>query len=299
MHWVLLDLFLTLDGDDGGEGALGDDGDALALRVLLGQVGDGLGDGADVILLVSHVVRLGKGGGLGLVADDIVTIGQSGVQGVLEELRDEGGRQGQDEGLVVGGGLLGQLHDGRRADFHDKGLEQARLRDGNTSFPSLNGERIHTGEVITTNVVHLSTLDQLPDLGLLQELDLVVVSGTQLGAHGAVVAGDDDGAAAGGLLRVDAVLDPKADLLDGIAQDGGVLVITDTTRVDDAVGWQHVLGATGRVLGGAAGDQLGVVVVEKLLEDAGVLSLGQDGIVGLEAVFVQERLISNGLDVWN
>lgn len=153
--------------------------------------------------------------------------------------------------------------------------------------------------MITTNVVHLSTLDQLPDLGLLQELDLVVISGTQLGAHGAVVAGDDDGAAAGGLLRVDAVLDPKADLLDGIAQDGGVLVITDTTRVYDAVGWQHVLGATGRVLGGAAGDQLGVVVVEKLLEDAGVLSLGQDGIVGLEAVFVQERLISNGLDVWN
>lgn len=43
-----LDLVLALDGNNGGLGALGDDGNTLALLVLLGKVGEVLGDGGDV-----------------------------------------------------------------------------------------------------------------------------------------------------------------------------------------------------------------------------------------------------------
>jgi hypothetical protein len=68
-----LDAVLALDGDDGRLGALSDDGNTLTLLVLLGKVGEVLGDGRDVGGL--EVVRLGVGGGLGLVADNVVPVG--------------------------------------------------------------------------------------------------------------------------------------------------------------------------------------------------------------------------------
>lgn len=111
----LLDGILALDGDEGGLGALGDDGDALALAVLLGQVGEDLDDVLG--LLGGEVVGLGVGGGLGLVADDVVPVRGRGVNDLLEELGDEGGREGENKGLVVLSGLLGELHDGRRRDW--------------------------------------------------------------------------------------------------------------------------------------------------------------------------------------
>lgn len=262
-----LDVLLALDSDDGWFGALGDDGDPLALLVFLGQVGELLGDLLDVGQL--PVVRLGVGGGLGLVADDVVPVRGAGVERVLEELADEGGRQRQDEGLVAGGRLLAQLLDGGRAD----------------------------GEVVAADVVRLGVLDQLPDLGGLEVLDVVVVGGGEVGAHAPVVACDDDGAAAGGLLGVDAVLHAETGLLDGVVQDGGVLVVADAAQEDDAVGRQHVLRSAGGVLGGAAGDELGVEVVQQVLVDALVLLLGEDGVIGLEAVLLEEGFIAEGLDV--
>jgi hypothetical protein len=51
-------------------------------------------------------------------------------------------------------------------------------------------------------------------------------------------------------------------------------------------------------LGGAAGDQLGIVVVEEVLVDVEVLGLGQDGIIGLEPVLLEQGLVAKGLDIW-
>lgn len=212
----------------------------------------------------------GVGGGLGLVADDVVPVGGAGIEGVLEELADEGGRQADGEDLVVLGGLLGELLDGGGAD----------------------------GEVVTSDVVGLGVLDKLPDVGAGQVLKVVVVGGTELGAHGAVVAGDDNTATAGGDLGVDAVLDAETGGLDGILEDGGVLVVADTAEVDDGVGREDVLGTASGVLGSAAGNQLGVVVVEEVLVDAKVLLLSEDGIVLLEAILFEESLVTNCLDVW-
>lgn len=158
---------------------------------------------------------------------------------------------------------------------------------------------ILTSEVVTTNVVHLSILNEAPDLGLLQVLEVIVVSSTEISAQASVVAGNDNTAATSLLLRVDTVLDAETSSLDGIVHDGRVLVITSTTEVDNAVGGQDVLGTTGRVLGGTASNQLGIVVVEEVLVQGEVLVLGENGIVGLEAVLVEKGLVTNGLDICN
>lgn len=93
-----LDVVLTLDGNDGGLGALSDDGDTLALGVLLGKVGQVLGDGGDVGGL--EVVRLGVGSGLGLVADNVVPVRGGLVELLLEELGNERSVEGESEGLL-------------------------------------------------------------------------------------------------------------------------------------------------------------------------------------------------------
>ncbi len=152
--------------------------------------------------------------------------------------------------------------------------------------------------MVAANIVGLGVLDERPDIRALQVLQVIVVGSAQLGAHAAVVAGDDDGATAGGLLGVDAILDTQTGLPDSFVEDTGVLVVAGTAQVDDAVLGEDVLGTTGRVLGGAAGDQLGIKVVEEVLEDALVLGLGQDGIVGLETVLLEQGVVSNRLDVW-
>lgn len=152
--------------------------------------------------------------------------------------------------------------------------------------------------MVSTDVEELGALDELPDLLALEVLEVVVVGGAEVGAQAAVVARDDDAALARLDLGVDAVLDAEAGLLDGVAQGGGVLVVADAAQVDDRVGRQDVLGAAGRVLRRAARDQLGVEVGQEVLEQGRVLVLGQDRVVGLEVVLVQELLGAYCLDVW-
>jgi hypothetical protein len=93
-----VDLAAVLCGDgDGGLGALCEDDGPGPLCVLLGAVGDNLGDLLDVLGV--DVVRLGEGSGLSLVADKDVDVGEDLVKRVLEELCDERSGQVEDEGL--------------------------------------------------------------------------------------------------------------------------------------------------------------------------------------------------------
>jgi hypothetical protein len=50
-------------------------------------------------------------------------------------------------------------------------------------------------------------------------------------------------------------------------------------------------------LGGTAGNELRVVVVQEVFVEGQVLLLGEDGVVGLQAVFVEEGIVTEGLDV--
>ena len=149
-----------------------------------------------------------------------------------------------------------------------------------------------------TDIVEAGAFYELPDIRTLEMGEVVVVRSSEVSAEAAVVAGDDDATATGRLLGVNAVLNAEADLADGIAEDGGILVVADAAEVDDAVGGQDVLGAAGGVLGGAAGDQFRVVVVQQLLVQRDVLRLGQDRIVRLEPILVEQLLVAHGLDVW-
>lgn len=155
-----------------------------------------------------------------------------------------------------------------------------------------------TRKVVATNVIHLSILHQAPDLGLLQVVESVVVGSTQIRAHASVVARNHHAAPPGGLRWLDTVLDAEAGLLDGILENRGVLVVANAAQVDNAVVGQQVLGTSGRVLGGTASNELGVVIVEKLLVERLVCLLSKDGIVGLQVVLCEEFIAAKGLDVW-
>jgi hypothetical protein len=261
-----LDVVLALDGNDGGLGALGDDGDTLALLVLLGEVGEVLGDGRDVGGL--QVVRLSVGGGLSLVADDVVPVGRGLVELLLEELGNEGCVKGESEGLywsvslavislmsnrsylVLLGSLLGQSHDSGHAD----------------------------SKVVATDKVCLALLDDVPVL--LQVVKLVAVGSSKVGDQAAVVASDNDTATTGGSGLIDAVADLKTSLLGGIGEDVGVLVLAHAAEVDNGLGREDVLqeelewdpsaagvdvtylSTTGGVLGSTAGSKDGLAVLE-------------------------------------
>lgn len=270
MNRVSLNLLATLLGNDSRLSTLGNNGETGTLGVLLGQVGEVLGNGSNVGLSDPQVVRLGISGSLGLVADHVVPVLGGLVKGFFEELGNERGGKVDNEDLVVGGSLLPKGEDGIGAN----------------------------GEVVTTNVVELSTLDELPDVLSLQVLQVVMVGGTEIRAQASVVAGNDHTASTGGDLGVDSVLDSKTNLLDGITEGGGVLVVTDTTKVHDAVLGQDVLSTAGGVLSGTTSNQLGIVVVQQVLVKRSVLLLGKDGIIVLETVLLQQSLVASCLDIW-
>lgn len=105
------------------------------------------------------------------------------------------------------------------------------------SQDSRNGD----SQVVSTNVVDLSLLNQRPDLRLLQVLGLVFVSGSKVSAHAAVVAGDDDTALAGGLDVVDTVFGVDTSLGASVLEEIGVFVLSNAANVDDRVVGENVL----------------------------------------------------------
>lgn len=70
------------------------------------------------------------------------------------------------------------------------------------------------------------------------------------------------------------------------------MVVADAADVEDRRGREDVLGAASGVLGRAAGDELRVVVLDQVFVEAHVFFLGEDGVVGLEAVFLEHGFIA-------
>ena len=65
-------------------------------------------------------------------------------------------------------------------------------------------------------------------------------------------------------------------------------------RLERLEGEGVYLGAAGGVLSGAAGDDLGVAVLEQVVVEAHVFFFGEDGVVGLKAVVFEHGLIPGG-----
>lgn len=144
-----------------------------------------------------------------------------------------------------------------------------------------------------TNVVNLGVLDLLPDVVLLQVLQLVVVGGSKVCAERAVVASDDDTTASSGGLLVVEVLGLHTSLLADVLEGLAVLVLANTANVEDRLGGQDVRGTAGGVLRSTTGDEHGLVVLNQILVETHVLlGVGEDRVVGLEAVLLEELLIA-------
>lgn len=156
----------------------------------------------------------------------------------------------------------------------------------------LNGR--HTdSQVETTNVVDLGILDLLPDVVLLQMLKLVVVGSGKICAERAVVASDDDTTATSGGLLVVEVLGLDTGLLADVLEGLAVLVLADAANVEDRLGGQDVLGTTGGVLCSTSSDEDSLVVLDQVLVETHVLlRVCENGIVGLEAILLEELLIT-------
>lgn len=87
------------NGGNGGIGALSDDHNSGALRVLLGKCCHLLGNFGD--LLDPPTVGLREGKGLGLISNNIVCVGHNLVKRVLEESWDKWCSEGEHECLEI------------------------------------------------------------------------------------------------------------------------------------------------------------------------------------------------------
>ncbi len=96
--------------------------------------------------------------------------------------------------------------------------------------------------MIPADVIDLGLFDELPDLRALQMAELVLIGGLEGRDHAAVVAGDDDAAAAGWVRAVDEVFGAEAGGGAGVAEGLGVFVLADAPDVEDGVGGEDVLG---------------------------------------------------------
>ena len=119
----------------------------------------------------------------------------------------------------------------------------------------------------TAHVKHIGLLNELPHVSALQVVEVIGVCGSKVCAQATVMASDDGGAAARREGVIDAILDAQVSVGNGTAQCVGVAVVADAAKVDDAVGREEVLCAAGGVLCGAAGNELGGVVGEEVVED--------------------------------
>lgn len=93
-----IDLATLLCGNgDSGVGALCEDDSPGPLSVLLGAIGNSLGNLLDILGV--KVVRLSKGSSLSLVTNEDIDVGEDLVERVLEELCDERSGQVENERL--------------------------------------------------------------------------------------------------------------------------------------------------------------------------------------------------------
>ena len=100
------------------------------------------------------------------------------------------------------------------------------------------------------------------------------------------------------LLLVNSVLDPQASSLNCVVKNRRIFVISYTSKEDDRVGRENILGTSSGVLSSPAGNELRRVVVQEIFVDAQVFLLSQDRVVRLESIFCEESIVSFGLDIY-
>lgn len=162
---------------------------------------------------------------------------------------------------------------------------------------SLLGQRLDSwntdSQVESADVKDLGILDLFPDALLLQVLELVVVRSGEVCAQGTVVASDDNTAATGGRLLIVEVLGLDTSIGRDLLQRLTVLVLANTANVDDRVWLKDICRTSRCVLRCTASNENGLVVLNQVLVETHVLlGIGKDRIVGLQAILVEESLVT-------
>src|SRR4051812_11148287 len=110
--------------------------------------------------------------------------------------------------------------------------------------------------------------------------------------------GNDNSATSSLFLLVDSVLDSETSCLDRIVEDGSIFIVTNTTKIDDRVVREHVLGTSSGVLTSSTSNQFCRVVVQEIFVDSKMFFFCEDGIVGFETVLFEKSVITLCLDVY-
>lgn len=209
-------------------------------------------------------------GGLTLVGKDIVSVCEGGGDLIGKEVNNEGGREVEAEDLVV-----------RAEGFGD-------------GFEGLDGH----GEEETGGVVDLGGGNNLLGDVSLEVGRLEVVSGREVSDEGALPLLHEDGAGAGGGLLVNVVVSEHAVRGGGLLELLAKLVLPDGSHESGLAGLaHHPLGNADGVLGRAAGNVLGRVILNELVVDWHVLLLSEDGGIQLHLVLVEYLLGDGGANV--
>jgi len=147
-------------------------------------------------------------------------------------------------------------------------------------------------------VVVLGILHQSLVAGLFQVIDGEVVRRRQIGAERSVSAGDQDGAGTRGHVPFHLVVDIQASGLSLLLQDLGVSILADAAEEYSHPGLsQDPLGDPQRVLHGSTSQELRIVAFDQLPVNGHVSVLGQDRIVLVHRVPLQEVHRDDGGDV--
>mmetsp|Transcript_108904 Transcript_108904/g.303646 ORF Transcript_108904/g.303646 Transcript_108904/m.303646 type:complete len:463 (-) Transcript_108904:3-1391(-) len=266
-HGVLLDH--AVDGDDRWLTTLGDDRSPLpALRT--GDQRQPRGDELHVLGVPAFALR--PSGCLCLVPE--------------EEVHE---RHGVGEDLFE----RGDLHEEGRRQVHAINFAVLQLLFRG-QFDGLGRHRDEEARAVH----NVRRLHQLPVVGLLAMVRLVVVRRVEVRAQGALDAGDQGGAHARRRGLVHHVGGLHAVGLAGLLELVAVRVLADAAHVGGAAGrLQHPLGYADAVLGSATGNVLHIRLLHHLAEEGLVLLLGEDGVARQQLVFVQQGFVHLGRDV--
>mmetsp|Transcript_37552 Transcript_37552/g.79195 ORF Transcript_37552/g.79195 Transcript_37552/m.79195 type:complete len:365 (-) Transcript_37552:29-1123(-) len=238
--------------------------------ILLGRSGNFQ---CHLLQILAQAVLLSVRGGLALVAEEVIGIFQGRGDLVSEEIDDEGCREVEAEGLIVGEGV-----------FCD-------------DFQAVHGD----GEEESGNVVHRGGFVNGFGFRSFEMGGFEVVGGREVGDEGTLASLDEDGACSRGGGFIFHVVDFDTIFGGAILELLAVSIGTDASHVGGfaglSVGGHDPLSDADGVLGGTTGNVLGRVVVHKFFVDGDVLLLGEDGVVHFDIVFVEDVLADIGGDV--
>ena len=77
-----------------------------------------------------------------------------------------------------------------------------------------------------------------------------------------------------------------------LTQGVGIFIFAHAANVPDGVGWEHVRGSAGGVLGATASDKFGVAVLDKVVIDGHVFGFRKDRVIEFEVILFEHSIVA-------